>query len=55
MTSCMTLKTVTMVTRMKLLFVAYIHTNAYTYNVQLTQLLMQNPILYDFHGLVLFI
>ena len=32
MTSCMTLKTVIMVTRTKLLFVADIHTNACTYS-----------------------
>ena len=31
MTSCMTLKTVIMATRTKLLFDADIHTNAYTY------------------------
>ena len=34
MTFCMTLKTMIMVTRTKLLFVADIHTNACTYSIQ---------------------
>ena len=44
MTSCMILKTMIMVTRTKLLFVADIHTNACTYIIYNEQLYMQNPI-----------
>ena len=55
-TSCMTLKTVIMVTRTKLLFVADIHTNACTYHILYTMNTTINaePNFDDFHCQVLF-
>ena len=57
MTSCMTLKTVIMVTRTKLLFVADIHSNACTVHIlySMNTTINAEPNFYDFHCQVLFI